>query len=445
MGNPARANRIQMAQAAAAAVHATDEDGPQLALMTAVVSQPEVQDAGLSDDSNSSPGSSVTSVLRVGVDSGKSDEDGGRKRDLKCLQCGKVFLSERAKCGHQKAHRKRGSKAVETLPATADNALLDGDKQRLWRVSRCEAELPAWPQITTGRRGRPASSASSITAGSVSAPAHQDIMTAEEAAMILLDMKSGRRRPLELEQGIQPAHVADEQPEAVLPVHVMMPRVERPLPPEHHAVATHHVPIVLQPSVPDHSTGADKGQKTWETEKRKQLEHVLAPEAEKVAAQDHVATVTAKSKTPEMKTPTKLSPVTDAVLGYKSGPAADMPKNPMKQRLQDVQQARLTPPPPAEAADADPPARRIPSPASGRTYKCRECHKKFTTGQRLGGHVTAKHRMQEGHAPHRRGWFSRRGAPGQPTGRAEGGRTPEPPVLQDLNEPKDEGENRPPS
>ncbi|KAL5216870.1 hypothetical protein ABZP36_008271 [Zizania latifolia] len=98
-----------------------------------------------------------------------------------------------------------------------------------------------------------------------------------------------------------------------------------------------------------------------------------------------------------MKTPTKLSPVTDAVLGYKSGPAADMPKNPMKQRLQDVQQARLTPPPPAEAADADPPARRIPSPASGRTYKCRECHKMFTTGQALGGHVVAKHPKKATH------------------------------------------------
>ncbi|KAL5215494.1 hypothetical protein ABZP36_006895 [Zizania latifolia] len=256
MGNPARANRIQMAQAAAAtfaaaAVHATDQDDPQLDL-TAVVPQPEVQDAGLSDDADSGQGSSVTSVSRMGVDSGKSAEDGGSERDLKCLECGKVFLSDKAMYGHQKAHRKRDSKAA-TRPATADNALLDGDKQRPRRVSRCEAELPAWPQITTGRRGRPPSSAS--TAGSVSAPAHQDIMTAEEAAMILLDMKSGRRRPLELEQGIQPAHVADAQPEAVH----RMPRVERPLPPEHHAVATHHVPEVLQPSVPDYFTGADEG------------------------------------------------------------------------------------------------------------------------------------------------------------------------------------------
>ncbi|KAL5675748.1 hypothetical protein ACJX0J_011879, partial [Zea mays] len=51
--------------------------------------------------------------------------------------------------------------------------------------------------------------------------------------------------------------------------------------------------------------------------------------------------------------------------------------------------ASTTSPPPPEGAVRTPPARRIPSPASGKMHTCPTCHKSFSTHQALGGHMAS--------------------------------------------------------
>ncbi|KAG8064858.1 hypothetical protein GUJ93_ZPchr0004g39037 [Zizania palustris] len=212
MDHRARAYHIQMAPVAAAAVaaaavaavHDTEQDNPEIDLTTVVLMNPDVlQNAGLSEaDDGTLPLPSYGRSLRghgngvpqIGVDGGE--------RDLKCPECKKVFLSDKAMYGHLRCHPERRYKGA-IRPATADNVYSDGYKKPR-RVLRLEAELPVKSPVT-GKRGRPASSAR--TGGNASVPAQRYILTEEEAAMTLVAMASGRwiGSP-ELAQPMQPAY-----------------------------------------------------------------------------------------------------------------------------------------------------------------------------------------------------------------------------------------------
>ncbi|KAF0890496.1 hypothetical protein E2562_002853 [Oryza meyeriana var. granulata] len=301
------------------------------------------------------------------------DADGAAaQRDLTCPECGKAFLSDKAMYGHLRAHPQRGYKGATRPAATADDdAFVVAGVKRPRKVGpRKEAELD------DDHPGR--------------SPA---------AAMILLDMATGRRRPLE--QPTQPAHVAGA---LSTPASHQMPSVEQ----DADAVAVHHAPGIQQLSVPDHFAGDDWGQKTWEAEKPAELERVFGnvkdclalQEAEKDVLKEHVAAVTAEPPTPEMKAPVKLGPpVAETFFGDKNGPVGMLvssagTKTPVKRRLQDVEQPPPGPPPTAEAAAGvkPPPVRRIPSPASNRKYECSICHKTFPSHQALGGHMASHKR-----------------------------------------------------
>uniref|UniRef100_A0A0E0KRR8 C2H2-type domain-containing protein n=1 Tax=Oryza punctata TaxID=4537 RepID=A0A0E0KRR8_ORYPU len=343
----------------------------------------------------------VPSKKRLVVEAQGAGGAAAMRDDLTCPECGKVFLSDKAMYGHLRAHPLRKHKGV-ARPAAATTAADDafvaaGVKARPWKVPRKEeVELddrhPGRSPVT-GKRGRPASSASS--SGSAPAPPAssrlQLVLTEEEeAAMTLLDIASGRSLD---HQPTQPAHVADG---AALPAPASHQMPSDVVEQDANAVAA---PGVQQHWVPDHVVaGADEGQRRWEAEKPALVEHVFG------IVREHVVAVTADAEpqTPEANTPVKLGPVTDQaapVLGDKNG-NADMPvspggttKKPLKRRIQDVERSPTAPPPPV---DFKPPlVRRIPSPASKRKYECSECHKTFSSHQALGGHVAAHKRQKK--------------------------------------------------
>ncbi|XP_062185990.1 uncharacterized protein LOC133889509 [Phragmites australis] len=372
---------FQAAEAAAEAVHAVDDEVPE-PNSNSVLMKLDVQ--VMADAPASCQGSGVA-AMGLGdaeIGNGKAAEGGGG-RDLTCPECGKAFLSDKAMYGHLRSHPEKGYKGA-TRPTTARAASAVAGDKKLRKAPRKEAELSAinstavekkpweeaelstkWP--VKAKRGR-APSTPSAGSSPVAATLSSSCSEEEKAAMILLEMASGRPTS-EHEQPIQPIDAPDafsgHQPMLL-----------------DHVAAGNQMAEVQQPIRPDHVAFAVTGYQM--------------PEAEQVVRPELVPEIIEESPTPKAEEVTKLELATEAVhvvvpanklivpsTGYGAGTMKVE-----KRRLLDLEQMAASPAP-ADGADVKPPARRIPSPASDKKHECPTCHKSFPTYQALGGHMAS--------------------------------------------------------
>jgi hypothetical protein len=375
-----QAYHIQAAEAAAAAVHAEDDDDVvELGPKKAVLLKLEVE-AGMADVGASSNRTGLSPFL-----GGGNAEAGSRARDLTCPECGKTFLSDKAMYGHLRSHPERGYKGA-IRPATASLAAAAGEKKPTRKVPRKKAgESPAtdlsatpvavgekrqreegqhrtrWP--VTAKRGRATSTP--ISAGSAPAAAVQSSSCCsgdEEIAMILLKMASGSGTASEAQQSRQPVRTRDAKHQ--------IPEVDN----EQLMVLDHVAQNQMVPELPQLMT----------------LDHV-ASEAQQQIAQPELSpeVIIVESQTPEVKELTEeLEIPTKAVfvlVREKSG---------AKKR----KKRRGNPDPEQTPEAASPEPANVKPPASDKRPECLICGKSFPTHQALGGHM-AGHKYNKGDDP----------------------------------------------
>ncbi|KAM0880935.1 hypothetical protein ACQ4PT_033256 [Festuca glaucescens] len=373
---------LQAAEAAATVTvpAAADVEEPRLPPRAAVLLRFDVQQAvGLGDAAERLP---RHAGMAADGDARAAREGGGLSRELLCPECGKSFPSDKAMYGHLRSHPERGYKGASRPPTPVASAAA-GEARTKKAPPRREAahQLPPikWP--VTAKRTRTPTIASSPVSAEPAAPVPSLLKPPplseeeEEAAMTLLDLYHRMR-----------GEEAPSEPEDLLPTTQQMqvnddpvaenqtPRPEQQLDPPAHHVA-HHAPPV------EHIFGI-----------------ILGSQAAEAEQSNAAAAAAAASKG---KMPMEPEPVScGALLAFRDkllspGMASKRPK---KRPFQDLAKTQL--PPAAGAAAAEeamplPPAlRRIPSPASDRTFMCPTpmCGKAFPTHQALGGHMASHNR-----------------------------------------------------
>ncbi|KQK13020.1 hypothetical protein BRADI_1g07492v3 [Brachypodium distachyon] len=349
------------------------------------------------------------------INGGGAAAEGADLRDLICPECDKVFPSDKAMYGHLRSHPEKGYKGA-TRPApnpTAGSVAGAGDaKKRRRKVARRKNRAAAsglsikWP--VTAKRGRlplaptagagSAASSSSSVSTAVLESSFSFCSQEVEAAMILLQLSGfrggGGEPEEELPVAVSQSQIvlqAADQLELVPADHVQnvamldAPEVEKqPVMPDHVSVSDAGAWL---PMMPGHGSA---GAALWEADKSVPpvaVEHmfgIITESSASLAAAIEQAKVAAASS-PEAR---------DKKLGKLVVSDA---KKPMKKRrlLHDIEIQAAHSSEPAEAADAMTRARRIPSPASDRSFVCPRCDKQFPTYQALGGHMASHNRANK--------------------------------------------------
>jgi hypothetical protein len=302
----------------------------------------------------------------------------------KCPECHKWFTSLKAMFGHLRKHPDRGYKgATRPTPATISAAAaVAGDNEPTKKVPRKESvflalnmadeEKKPWEEAGTkwpAKAKRRRTPVAPMQATSCSEEEQEEAATGmeeeeeeeeeKEAAMILLEMS---RTSSETQQQ-QPAQEPVHAPDAV----------------SGHQIQTSDVEELMLQHQP-------AGQQIPEAAQIVQLENALE-------------LISAESQTPAAKQVTELVITTETVLTimvpankaiFPSLGSGAGDKKAKKRRVNSEQTvASMSPPPPPEGTVRTPPARRIPSPASGKKHTCPTCSKSFSTHQALGGHMAS--------------------------------------------------------
>ncbi|KAM0880936.1 hypothetical protein ACQ4PT_033256 [Festuca glaucescens] len=427
---------LQAAEAAATVTvpAAADVEEPRLPPRAAVLLRFDVQQAvGLGDAAERLP---RHAGMAADGDARAAREGGGLSRELLCPECGKSFPSDKAMYGHLRSHPERGYKGASRPPTPVASAAA-GEARTKKAPPRREAahQLPPikWP-VTAKRTRTPTIASSPVSAEPAAVVLLEPQRATDPAAPLLLEppprdvepapsllepqRATNPAAPLLLEpppREVQPVpsllkppplseeeeeaamtlldlyhrmrgEEAPSEPEDLLPTTQQMqvnddpvaenqtPRPEQQLDPPAHHVA-HHAPPV------EHIFGI-----------------ILGSQAAEAEQSNAAAAAAAASKG---KMPMEPEPVScGALLAFRDkllspGMASKRPK---KRPFQDLAKTQL--PPAAGAAAAEeamplPPAlRRIPSPASDRTFMCPTpmCGKAFPTHQALGGHMASHNR-----------------------------------------------------
>ncbi|KAM0857181.1 hypothetical protein ACQ4PT_048637 [Festuca glaucescens] len=396
---------LQAAEAAAtvtvraAAEAAGDVEEPRPPSRAAVLLRFDVQQAvGLGAAADAAERLPRHAGMMADGDARAARQGGGLARELLCPECGKAFPSDKAMYGHLRSHPERGYKGASRPPTPVASAAsaATGEARPKKAPPRKEApQLPPikWP-VTAKRTRTPTFASPTVSAEPAAVVLLEPQRATDPAAPLLLEPPPRGVEPLPSLLKPPPRSEEEEaamtlldlyqrmrgeappEPEDLVPAQQMQvddpvaenqtPRPEQLDPPAHHVA--HHAPV-------EHIFG------------------IIVGSQEAEAEQSNATAAASKGKMPMEPEPVSCG----ALLAFRDkliSPGAS--KRPKKRPFHDLDKTQL--PAAADAAEEPiplpPPLRRIPSPASDRTFMCPTpmCGKTFPTHQALGGHMASHNR-----------------------------------------------------